>query len=356
MLSSHPATHQREDTLMFGIRFIKSQPTTYLLQYANGKLKREGQGLAFFFFAPTASLVAVPLESADVPFIFNEVTADYQEITIQGELTYRVADAKKLAQLINFTLDSAGRSYVSDDPHKLPQRLIHQIQVSIRSHLRNSGLRDTLRLGDQLVQAVLNDLREAASIKALGVEAQGLSILAIKPNPETARALEAETREQLLQRADEAIYTRRNAAVEQERAIRENELNTEIAVENKKRQIREAQMDAERAVQEKQWELQSAEMAARVELEQQKKQLVMLAAENLRQEADAKAYSLAAAMKALQGVDVQILRALADVGMEPAQLMAAAFREMADGAAKIGELNVSPDLLRELLDKPKGRK
>jgi len=33
---------------MFGIRFIKIQPTTYLLQYQNGKLKREGQGLAFF--------------------------------------------------------------------------------------------------------------------------------------------------------------------------------------------------------------------------------------------------------------------------------------------------------------------
>jgi len=36
--------------------------------------------------------------------------------------------------------------------------------------------------------------------------------------------------------------------VEQERGIKENELQTEVAVETKKRQIRETQMDAERAV------------------------------------------------------------------------------------------------------------
>ena len=43
-------------------------------------------------------------------------------------------------------------------------------------------------------------------------------MLAIKPKRHTARALEAEAREALLRRADEAIYSRRNSAVEQERA------------------------------------------------------------------------------------------------------------------------------------------
>jgi hypothetical protein len=33
---------------MFGIRFIKIQPTTYVLQYKAGKVKREGAGLSFF--------------------------------------------------------------------------------------------------------------------------------------------------------------------------------------------------------------------------------------------------------------------------------------------------------------------
>lgn len=33
---------------MFGIRYIKVPPTTYLLQYQKGKVTREGVGLAYF--------------------------------------------------------------------------------------------------------------------------------------------------------------------------------------------------------------------------------------------------------------------------------------------------------------------
>jgi hypothetical protein len=186
-------------------------------------------------------------------------------------------------------------------------------------------------------------------VTALGVELLGLSILAIKPTPETARALEAEAREQLLKEADEAIFRRRNAAVEQERSIKENELNTEIAIEQKKRQIRETKMDADRGVQEKQRLLKEAEMAANVALEEKKKELVALAALNAKAEADARAYGIEATMKALGTADARVLQALANSGMKPDQLIAVAFQELAGRADKIGELNISPDLLRELV-------
>jgi len=101
---------------MFGIKFIKVQPTTYLLQFRGGKIVREGVGLSFFYYSPTTSLVAIPVGSTDVPFIFEEPTADYQTVTIQGQVAYRVADAKKLAGLMNFTLTPHGRTYESDDP------------------------------------------------------------------------------------------------------------------------------------------------------------------------------------------------------------------------------------------------
>src|SRR5207245_1097958 len=109
----------------------------------------------------------------------------------------------------------------------------------------------------------------------------------------------------------EAIYARRNAAVELERGIKENELNTEIAVENKRRQIREAQMDAERAVQEKQHLLRTAEMEANIGLEERRKELVGRAAENAKAEADARAYGISATMQALGTADTRILQALA---------------------------------------------
>jgi len=332
---------------MLGIRFIRVQPTTYVLQYKNGKVVREGAGMAFFYYAPTTSLAAVPIGSADAPFIFEEVTRDFQDVSVQGQATYRVADPRLLAQLLNFTLDAAGQHYVSDDPAKLAQRIINVIKVLTRKGLQSLALRDAVRASESMAQQVLAGLKGSAEIAALGIEIIGLSILAIKPNPETARALEAEAREQLLRMADEAIYARRNAAVEQERAIKENELNTEIAVENKKRQIREAQMDAERAVQEKRHELLQADMASKISLEDKNKQLTTLSVENARAQADAKAYALAAMVQALQGADARVLQALASAGMQPDQLIALSFLGLAENAERIGELNMSPDLLRE---------
>lgn len=341
---------------MFGIKFIKAQPNTYLMQHRDGKVVREGLGLSFFYYAPTTSLVAVPVASADVPFIFQETTADFQGVTIQGQVTYRVSDPKRLAALLNYTLAPNGQTYVSDDPEKLQERVINVVNVLARAELQKLPLREALRASDELVKAVKAGLVNAEEITSLGLEVLGLSILAIKPTPETARALEAETRERLLREADEAIYARRNSAVEQERAIKENELNTEIAVENKKRQIRETQMEAERAVQEKKHVVQKEALEASIGIEDRRKSLVALAAENAKAEADARAYGVSTTMKALGDAEPGILQALASTSMKPEQLIAFAFQELAGKAEKIGQLNISPDLLRELLTPQPARK
>lgn len=336
---------------MFGIRFIKVEPTDFVLQYKHGKIVREGAGLSFFCFAPTTSLVLVPVGSVDVPFIFEEVTADFQEVTVQGQLTYRVADPKKLSQLMNFTLSPSGKDYASDDPTKLPQRLINHAQVLTRASLKSLPLRDALGQSDALVVSLREGMQTAEAIASLGIEVLGLSILAIKPTPETSRALEAEAREQILREADEAVYARRNAAVEQERSIKENEFNTEIAVENKKRQIKETQMEAEKSVQQKKREIREAEMGTKIALEQKNKDLVALSTANAREEADTKAYAISAVMKAFSGTDPKTIQALTSVGMEPGQLVALAFKELAESADKIGQLNISPEMLRELLSR-----
>jgi hypothetical protein len=341
---------------MIGLRFIKAEPTTYLLEFKAGKIVREGPGLSFFYYGPTTSLVAVPVGSTDVPFIFEETTADFQSVSVQGQLTYRVIDPKKLASLLNFTLDRAGETYASEDPKKLPMRVINIVNVLARGELQRMPLRQAIRGSATLVQVVTKHLADSAEIAQLGLEILGLSILAIKPTPETARALEAETREKLYREADEAIYSRRNSAVEQERAIKENELNTEIAVENKKRQIRETQMDAERAVQEKQTLLRNEEMSANIGLEEKRKELVNGASENSKAEADARSYGIAKTMQALGTADARILQALASSSMRPEQLIAFAFQELAGKADKIGQLNISPDLLRELMDTKGARK
>jgi hypothetical protein len=334
--------------IMFGYRFITTQPTQYVIQYKDGKPRRQGAGLAFWYFAPTSAIVVVPTASVNEPFIFQEVTADFQDVTIQGQITYRIAEPGRTATLLNFTVAPNG-AYRSKDPEKVSQRLIDQVQVAMRAELQKLSLKEALASGQALVTRVADAVRSQAVLEALGLELLGLSILAIKPKPETARALEAEAREALLRQADEATYLRRNAAVEQERAIKENELATEVAVENKKRQVREAQMEAERAVQERRLQIKQDEMTGKIGLEEQNRQLVALAAENARAEAEAKAYGITEMMKAFSGAEPKVLQALASVGMNPNQMMAMAFRDLAENAGKIGQLNVSPDLLREML-------
>lgn len=332
---------------MFGIRYIKTNPSTYVIQYRSGNVVREGSGLSFFCYAPTATLVAVPLESVDVPFAFNEVSRDFQTVTVQGQVTYRVDEPKTLAALMNFTLGSDGL-YVSDDPTKLPQRVINAVQVQLRSLLQRQSLQELLHGSDDMVRDVMTGLREPDSLPSLGLALVNLSILAVKPNPETARALEAEVREQLLKRADDAVYVRRNAAIEQERVVKENELNTEIAVEVKKREINETKIEAERAVLTKRQEIEDQKMTGRISLEEKNKNFTKLRTDNARQEADAKAYAMSELMKAVANTDPRVLQALTLGQSDPGALIALAFQGLAENAGKIGELNISPELLREL--------
>lgn len=332
---------------MLGLRYIKTNPSTYVIQFRNGNVVREGAGLSFFYYAPSASLVAVPLESVDVPFAFHEVTSDFQEVTVQGQVTYRVADPKVLASLMNFSLKPDG-TYVSEDPAKVPPRVVNAVQVKLRSLLQRQTLQELLRGSDGLVQSVVAGLKQADGLPSLGLALVNLAILAVKPNPETARALEAQVREQILKQADDATYTRRNSAIEQERAIKENELNTEIAVETKKRQIRETQLEAERSVLEKRQQIQDQEMAGRIAIEEKNKDLTTLRAENARQEADVKAYAMSALMKSVAGTDPKVLQALTISNSDPSALIALAFQGLAENAERIGELNISPDLLQQL--------
>jgi regulator of protease activity HflC (stomatin/prohibitin superfamily) len=267
-----------------------------------------------------------------VPFAFSETAADFQAVTIQGQLTYRVADPRKIAGLLDFSIAPNGQ-YLSEDPATLSDRLIPAAQVLARAVTHRFTLREALTRSDALVAEVLPALRKDPAVTLLGIEILGFSVLSLKPTPEMAKALEAEAREALQRRSDDAIYLRRNNAVEQERIIKENELATEIAVEAKKRQVRETQM------------------AAEIAIEEQRKTLIETRVENERKDADSRAYALEATLKPIRTMDWRTLMAVTSGGGDPRTMIALAFRELAENAQKIGELNVTPDLLKSLLSK-----
>ncbi len=336
---------------MFGIRYLKTDPTQYVIHYQNGRQHRAGPGLAFFYYRPVSSIAVVPLTSTDVPFIFNEMSADFQPLTVQGQLTYRIRDPQKVAELLDYSIRGSLNMYVSEDPTILPQRLVNQVQVLTRARLQDLPMRAAIHASDELSAVVLNQLLASAALQSLGVDVLDLSIQAVKPTPEMARALEAEAREALLRQADQATYDRRNAAVEQERRIRENELNTEIAVEDKKRQIRETKVDADLAVESKEQAVRERKLNGQVRLEEDRKRLVTARVENARAEADAQAYAIESSLRPLRELQPDLLQALSVQSADPRRMVSQAMGELARNAGKIGNLNLSPDLLEMLLKK-----
>ncbi len=286
------------------IGYYKSDPTEYVLRYSNGKVTRAGAGVAFFYWRPTTSIVSIPVSTVDVPFILNEATGNFQAVTVQGQLTYRVAAPKTLAALLNFTIDPRTRKFVSTDPEKLPQRIINAVQAHLRPELARRSLEESLREAATIAVVVLAKVKTDETLQTMGVECLNLFFNSVKPTPEMAKALEAEYREGLQQRADQSIYARRAAAVEQERRIKENELSTQLT------------------------------------LEQKREELVNLQGTNNNKQAEYDAKSNEIWLGPWRETDPRVLLALA-------------FKALGENAGKIGNLTITPEILASIMDAKK---
>lgn len=97
----------------------------------------------------------------------------------------------------------------------------------------------------------------------------------------------------------------------------------------------------------------SEDMKASIDLEEQKQQFIDLKVENEKKEADAKEYVLKASLTPYKLLDWKTLMAINAKGMQPADNIALAFRELAENAGKIGSVNISPDLLESILQSKK---
>lgn len=284
------------------IAYFKGDPTEYILLYSGGKLWRSGVGLSFYYIVPTTSIASIPIGTIDNQFILNETTGNFQAVTVQGQLTYRINDPREIASILNYTLQPKTRAYLSNDPEKLAQRIVNEVQAQVRSELLKMTLEDALKQSAGIAANVLAKIKEADVLKSIGVEVLALYITAIKPTPEMAKALEAEYREGLLVKADQAIYNRRAIAVEQERRIKENELSTAVT------------------------------------LEEQRRGLVDLQGQNSLQQADYEAQATAKRFEPYNNLDPRMLTALS-------------LKEMAENADKIGNLTITPGILAGLLNK-----
>lgn len=286
---------------MVPIRHFKGAPTEYVLAHRNGQIVRKGAAQSFWYWEPTTSITKISIATTDALFALNEITRDFQSVTLQGQVTYRVTDPEMLSQLLDFTIHPRTGQYLTDDPSKVSQRIINLVQMLTRQALADLGLEETLRSADSIAHKVLAALTEDSTLESLGIVCLALFFTAIRPTPDVAKALEAEHREALQRRADEAIYARRAEAVAQERKIKQNELSTSI------------------------------------ELEQRRQELIVLEGEN----------SLAQAASWAEATRLQLTPF---DSIEPQRLVALAMRDLALNAQKIGNLTITTEILEQLLN------
>jgi regulator of protease activity HflC (stomatin/prohibitin superfamily) len=282
------------------VKHFKGEASKYIIKYVAGKVKQKGLGIAFFYMGYNTNIVAIPATTIDSNFIFNEISNNYQELVLQGHFTYKITDPMKMALLLDFSIDPSSGGYMSEDPEKLELRIKNVVQIQTRNEITQLDLKDALNASVMLSQKILGIINDAPIITEMGIQVLSISFNAIKPKPEISKALEAEFREELQKKADEAIYARRAAAVEQERTIKENELNNDIALEDKKQK------------------------------------LIELAGKNRTKNAE---YNAEASK-----LELEPYKALT-----PKQLVALALKDMGRNAKKIGNLTITSEILASIL-------
>lgn len=319
-----------EITRLFFWRHLRSETSSYVLHHRNGQAVRSGRGLQFWFLPLTASLTELPMDDRELPVLFHGRTLDFQDVTVQGVVTWRVTDAELLASRIDFSIDAIKGTWQEQPLEKVAQILTQLSQQLAFDYIAHAPLREVLVEGTRAIRSrVLSGLQEEQGLAGLGLEVVSVRISDCSPTPELEKALQMPTRESVQQEADKATFERRALAVERERAIAENELQNQIALAKT-----EEQLIGQRGDNERRRVTQAAE-AARIEVEGR------VARQRLESEGQADG------IRQVERAKVEAERERIDIyrDLPHTVLLGLAAREIAGQLPPIEHLSLGPDLL-----------
>lgn len=321
------------------VRHLRAEPTTHVMFFRGGVLKASGRGLALWFSPLGASIAQVPLDDRELPFLFHGRSSDFQDVAVNGIVTFRVKDPELLASRVDFSIDTRTGLYHKEPLDKLALVVKELAQQLASSFLNKSPLRLVLDQGIEVIRdAIHAGLLADAGLASLGIDIVATRVTSVKPTSEMEKALQMPTREHIQQMADEATFGRRALAVDKERAIQENELSNQIELAR-----REEQLIAQRGQNERKRATEAAE-SKRIEAE--------AAAKNIKVSAEAQAESI----KMLEEAKVHAESERMDIyrDLPPAALLGLAARELAGKLHSIEHLSLTPDVLGSLLQRVLG--
>ncbi len=319
---------------VFGLRHLRSEPNFHVLHYRGGKQVRSGRGLAFWFLPLSASIAEIPCDDRDQPFLFHGRSSDFQDVTAQGTITYRVADPAKMASRIDFSIDIAKGAYLKTPLEQISDLLTQLAQQLTWDYFSRTPLREILAEGvDEIRTRIREGLTSDPGLTGIGLEIVSVRVSIVSPTADLEKALQAPTRESIQQEADQATFERRAMAVEKERAIEENELQNRIELARREEQLIAQQGQNQRH--------QAREMAEAKRIESE------ASSERRRVRATVRADSIRMVKKARVESEANRMDIYRDL---PTPVMVGlAAREFATNLGRIEHLNLSSDALGPLL-------
>ncbi|HTY73819.1 MAG TPA: SPFH domain-containing protein [Actinomycetes bacterium] len=316
------------------IRHFRGAPTDHVVHLYRGMVAHSGTGQSFWFRPLSAALSLVPADDRELPLLFHARTSDFQDVTVQSTVTYRFEDPAEVAGRIDFAIDPDTGTWRTNPLDQVAHLLTELAQQYALDLLASMTLDAALAGGVTAVRAAVTEgLESDTRLAQTGISVIGVRVVAIRPEPELERALQTPTREQVQQKADKATYERRALAVERERAISENELQSQIELATRTEQLVTQQGANERR------RVTEAAAAERIAVE------AKAVADRLRAAARAETVRVVGAAEA--ETDTAKMAVYAEV--DPKVLLALALRDLGRQLRTIGTLNLSPDLLSTAL-------
>lgn len=321
-------------TRFLWFRYLSAEPTSHILWFRSGRLQKQGPGLSFWFQPLGATVSEVPVDDRELHLSIRGRSRDFQEVLVQGTVSFRVIKPELLARRVDFAIDTeTGRH--REEPLELVGAQISQLaRELVEPRLASGSLRDLLEAGcHPLRQALSEGLVGDQGLARLGLEVGAVRVATVSPTAELDKALGLPARERIQQQADEATFARRAQAVENERAIQENELQNRIELA-----VREEKLIAQQGQNERRRSTEKADAAKIAAEARAGRTQIQAAAEALR-------------IEAVQGAEVTSEEARIAIYRDLATpvLLGLAAREFAANLERIDHLNVGPDFLGPLL-------